>query len=186
MRNTFAMLIGLAGFGVVATPGAEPAQQAQRIGYLNSQAIIAEAPGAVQAQQAIQQERQRLDTRIQALNDSANTMRDEYSRQSVLLSPEEKTRREDQLRQRLNALGQRAQILQEEAINRQQELMAPVMSRVEEVIEAVRKEGGYSIIFDTESGAMVAADTMLDLTSQIIERLKAPANGGGPLPSSNR
>jgi outer membrane protein len=183
MRTTFALLIVLAGFGLVGSPATA---EAQKIGYLNSQAIIAETPGAIEAQQLIQQERQRLDSRLQALNDSAAAMRDEYSRQSVLLSPEEKTRREDQLRQRLNALGQRAQILQEEAINRQQELMAPVMSRVEQVIEAVRNEGGYGIIFDTESGAMVAADTTLDLTSQIIARLKAPADGGRPLPSSNR
>jgi outer membrane protein len=181
MRKTFATMIVLAGFGAVASPASA---QAQRIAYLNSQAIIAETPGAVEAQAAIQQERERLAQRIRVLEDSARTIIEEYNRQSVLLSPEEKTRREAAIQTRQQGWQQRVNILQEEMLNRQQELMRPIMARVEEVIEAVRTEGSYGIIFDTESGAMVSADTTLDLTSQIIARLKAPPNGTGP--SSNR
>jgi outer membrane protein len=181
MRKPFATMIVLAGFGAVASPASA---QAQRIAYLNSQAIIAETPGATEAQAAIQQEAQRLQQRIQVLEDSMNALIADYQRQSVLLSPEEKKRREEALGARQQAFAQRVQILREEAQNRQQELMRPIMSRVEEVIEAVRTEGSYGIIFDTESGAMVSADTTLDLTSQIIARLKAPPNGTGP--SSNR
>jgi outer membrane protein len=181
MRNTFATMIVLAGFGAVASPASA---QAQRIAYLNSQAIIAETPGAAEAQAAIQQERDRLQQRLAVLEDSNRIVTEEYGRQSVLLSPEEKKRREDQIVAKRQAWGQRAQILQDEMLNRQQELMRPIMSRVEAIIEAVRTEGNYGIIFDTESGAMVSADTTLDLTSQIIARLKAPPNGTGP--SSNR
>jgi Skp family chaperone for outer membrane proteins len=47
------------------------------------------------------------------------------------------------------------------------------MDRVEQVIETIRKEGGYAIIFDVASSAMISADSTLDLTTQVITRLKA-------------
>jgi outer membrane protein len=180
MRTTFATLIVMAGIGAAASPAAA---QAQKIAYLNSQAIIAETPGAVEAQTQIQQEGQRLQQRIQAFQDSMNTLFADYQRQSVLLSPEEKKRREEALGAKEQSFAQRAQILQQEAQTRQQEIMQPIMRRVEEVIEAVRSEGGYAIIFDTESAAIVSADTTLDLTNAIIARLKAQANGNSPSPN---
>ena len=183
MRTTFATLIVMAGIGAAASPAAA---QAQKIAYLNSQAIIAETPGAVEAQTQIQQEMQRLQQRLQVLDDSNAIIIQDYQRQSVLLSPEEKKRREDAIRAKQQGWQQRAQILQQEAQTRQQEIMQPIMSRVEEVIEAVRREGGYAIIFDTESTAIVSADTTLDLTSSIIARLKAQANGGSSSPNGNR
>ena len=180
MRTTFATLIVMAGLGAVAQPATA---QAQRIGYLNSAAIIAETPGAVEAQTQIQQEGQRLQGRIQVFQDSMDALIAEYQRQSVLLSPDEKKRREDALRAKDQSFTQRMQILQQEAQTRQQEIMQPIMRRVEEVIEAVRREGNYAIILDTESTAIVAADTTLDLTSTIIARLKAQPNGSSPNPS---
>ena len=43
------------------------------------------------------------------------------------------------------------------------------------VIEAVRAEGNYAIIFDVSAtgGSIVAADQSLDLTDKVIEKLKA-------------
>lgn len=181
MRKTFATMFVLAGLGAAAQPASA---QTQKIAYLNSQAIIAETPGAVEAQTQIQQEMQRLQQRVQLFRDSMNALVTDYQRQSVLLSPEEKKRREDALGAKEQSFAQRADILQQEAQTRQQELMQPIMSRVEAVIEAIRKEGGYAIIFDTESTAIVSADTTLDLTSTIIARLKAQPNGSAP--QSNR
>ncbi len=172
MRNLFAAAMVLAGSGLMA-----PAAQAQKIAYLNSQRIVREAPGAQEAQTRMQQEQQRLEQRLQAMSDSLQTMVNDYQRQSVLLSPDEKKKREDAIVTRRQQMEQRAQILREEASNRQQELMDPVMKVVEDVIEVIRKEGGYGIIFDAGAGAMVAADTTLDLTSQVIARLKAQASG---------
>ena len=176
MRTILAAVIALAGLGAVANP---VHAQVQKFAYLNSQMIVQSAPGAQEVQAAIQQEQQRLASRLQAFDDSNAVMIADYNKQSVLLSPDEKKRREDQILQRQQSWGQRAEILQQEAASRQQELLDPVMKRVEDVIEAVRKEGNYAIIFDAASQAMVAADTTLDLTSTIIERLQAQASGDG-------
>lgn len=180
MRTTLMAVTVLAGLGAYAMP---VRAQGLKIAYLNSQRILQEAPGSQEAQAAIQQEQARLDARIQAMSDSLQVMVDDYQKQSVLLSPDEKRNREGQISARQAAMQQRLEILRQDAQTRQQELMDPVMQRVEAAIEALRAEGGYAIIFDAASGAMVSADTTLDLTSQVIARLRTAAGTG---PASNR
>jgi outer membrane protein len=153
---------------------------AQKIGYLYSEKILLEAPGAKDVQAQIQQEGQRLETRLQSMRDSLTKMVEDYQKQSVLLSPDEKKKREDAIQARNAAMTQRAQILREEAENRQEQLMRPVMEKVESIIEAVRKEGGYAILFDASARVMVAADTTLDVTNLVISKLKGAPAGTPP------
>jgi len=157
---------------------------AQKIGYLYSDRILQEAPGAQTVKTQLEQESTRLNTRLQLMRDSLNKMYEDYQRQSALLSPDEKRKREDAIRARESQMQQRAQILQEEAANRQNELMGPVMKKVEDIIEVVRKEGGFAIIFDATARVIVSADTTLDVTNQVITRLKA-SQAGSP-PAGNR
>ena len=62
---------------------------------------------------------------------------------------------------------------------RQQELVQPVMDRINEVIEEIREEGSYAIIFDVAGGGVVAADSALDLTQEVIRRLQASGETAG-------
>jgi outer membrane protein len=170
MRKVLAASLFMAGFTALAAP---LRAQGLKIAYVDSRRIFAEAPGADAARTAINQEMARYQARAQAMSDSLDAMVADYQKQSVLLSPDEKKKREDAILQRRQALNQRAQFMQEEAQNKQTELMDPVMKKVEAVIETVRKEGGYAIIFDVASQAMVSADSTLDLTNQVLTRLKA-------------
>jgi outer membrane protein len=94
----------------------------------------------------------------------------------VLLSPDEKQKQEAVLVQKQQALQQRAGQIEQQASARQDELMKPVMDRVQKAIDDIRVAGNYGLILDVASGAMVAADSTLDLTTQVIERLRASAN----------
>jgi outer membrane protein len=175
MRTVLVATMALAGIGGFLTPDRA---EAQKIGYVHSDRAIAEAPGADSVRSQMQQEVQRTQNRLGVLQDSLEMLGAELQRQSVMLSPEERRKREDALRQRGAAMQQRMTILQQELDNRQQELMGPILKRVEDAIEAVRKEGGYGIIFDASARVMVAADTTLDLTNTVIAKLKAAAPAG--------
>jgi outer membrane protein len=181
MRKVHAVLTVAA---ILAVSAAWEEVAAQKIGYLYSERILQEAPGAQTVKTQLEQESTRLNARLQAMNDTLNKLVEDYQKQSVLLSPDEKKKREDALRARQQQMQQRAQILQEEASNRQNELMGPVMKKVEDIIEVVRKEGGYAIIFDATARVIVSADTTLDVTNQVITRLKA-SQAGSP-PAANR
>jgi outer membrane protein len=174
----------MAGITLTATP---LVAQAQRVAYLDSRRILAEAPGAQEARTLIQGEMARFQSQVQVLDDSLSALVAEYQRKSVLLSPDAKKREEDALSQKQQSFNQRVQAIQAQASKRQDELMKPVMDRVQKAIEELRKEGGYAIIFDAANAGMVSADSTLDLTTQVIAKLKGqPGNGSGARSSSPR
>lgn len=170
MRNVFSVLVAAAGLGLLAT-GASA--QSAKIGFIDSRRIIAEAPGAKEAQATFEKEMQGYQAQLKLMEDSLKTLMDDYQQKSTTLSPEAKKQREDAIRARQDAYQQRANQLEEQAGSRQAQLVQPVMDRIKLVISEIRKEGGYAMIFDvgTQGTGVVAADTTLDLTAQVIARL---------------
>jgi outer membrane protein len=149
------------------------AAQGQKVAYLDSRRVLAEAPGAQEVRTQIQGEMTRFQGQVQVLEDSVAKMIAEYQQRSATMSPDARTKREGEITQARVQLQQQAAQIEQQAVQKQEELMKPVMDRVEQVIETIRKEGGYAIIFDVASSAMISADSTLDLTTQVITRLKA-------------
>lgn len=174
MRTLLSGLILAAGIGAFAMP-AQAQAQTPKFGYINSQRIIAEAPGAQEARQTMEQRMTAARQELEALEDTLQTMVAEYEKQQVMLSPDARKQREDAIRQKQAAYQQRATQLEQQVAQRQQELVQPIMDRIESVLSELRKEGNYAFIFDQAAGAIVAADPALDLTPQVLQRLKAMA-----------
>jgi len=174
MRVLTTLFMAAAGLGAFALPAA--GQGAPKIGYIDSRRLIAEAPGAKEAQASFERDMQRYRAELQQLEDSIKALLSEYEQKQVLLSPEAKRQKEEEIRQKQRAYQERAGQLENEAARRQAELVEPIMNRIQEVLEQLRKEGGYAMIFDAAAGALVAADTTLDLTDEILRRLRQTAS----------
>ncbi len=175
MRNVYSVLVAAVGLGLMAT-GAS-AQGATKIGFINSQRIIAEAPGAKEAQATFEREMQGYQGQLKVMEDSLKAMMDDYQQKSTTLSPEAKKAREDAIRAKQTAYQQKASQLEEQAGSRQAQLVQPVMDRIRQVISQIRAEGNYAMIFDVggQGSGVVAADSTLDLTSQVLARLSKMA-----------
>ncbi|MEO5825534.1 MAG: OmpH family outer membrane protein [Gemmatimonadales bacterium] len=168
----------------VGTASGASAQAAPgRVAYITARAVLQETPGYAAAESLWVREidgfRDEI-TRLQTTLDSAAT---KFEESSVMLSA---TKRNDERRKLVDqqaGLQRREQELQQRAAARRQELVAPFEQRVTQMIEAVRKEGNYALVFDVSGQAnqIVAADLTLDLTQRVIERIKqsAPAASGG-------
>ncbi len=171
----FAFLLAL----VSATALPAAGQSGAKFGYINSAAILDQAPGAREAAQQFDRDLAAMRAQIQPATDSLDQMITAYEAQALTLSPEAKQRREQEILQRREALQQMAGALDEQASARRAELVQPIMDRVSEVIEQIRVEGGYSLIFDVADGSIVAADPTLDLNDEVLRRLQAAAAGPG-------
>jgi len=154
------------------------AQTSLKIGYLNSQEILANSADAAAAQQQFDQEMAGYQSEVEQLEQELNNLQESLQRQQLTLSPEARAAREQQLQTRLQEYQQRTQQLTQIAEQRRAELIQPVMDRVNTAIEAVRVEGQYSLILDLAAGSIVAADPSLDVTQQVIARMGAQANAG--------
>jgi outer membrane protein len=153
----------------------EASAQAAKIGYINSQSILAEAPGAKEAQTKFDADMATYRTEVQQMQTDLETLVKQYETQQAMLSPSAKQQRETDIRTKQKAYQDRLAAIDQRAGQRQQELVQPVMDKINQVIEVIRAEGGYSLIFDVSAGGVVAADPGLDLTPEVIRRLKAAA-----------
>lgn len=156
-----------------------PQAGAVKLAYINSNEIIAQTPGATEAQATFEREMARWNSEVQALADSLQEMVTAYEQQQIMLSPERRQERQAQIQQKRLEFQQRTADLELVAMRRQRELVQPIYERISNVLMQIQAEGQYTMIFDAAAEALVAADTTLDITSVVIERLRAQEGGGG-------
>ena len=157
----------------------EPQGQEMKLAYVNSAEILAQAPGAAEAQATFEREMARWQSEVQALEDSLREMLSTYDQQQVMLSPDARTQRQQEISAKQTEYQQRAADLEQVAQRRQMELVQPVFDNVQSVLAMIQVEFGYSMIFDAANSALVAADTTLNITPLVLERLLAQTAGGG-------
>jgi len=168
--------IGLAALSVAGT-GSLAAQQAgnPKIAYVNTQAILKSTPGYVTAESTFTKELATYRVEVQKLQASLDSAASDFDQQSVMLSPTQRAAKRKDLQAQQQKLEQRTQELQQKAATRERELLDPIQTKVNSVIEGVRAAGNYAMIFDVSApnNGIVTADKSLDLTQRVIQQLKA-------------
>ncbi len=166
-----------AGLGVVtAVPAAVRAQapSALKIAYISSQQILQQTPGYAAAESSLSKEVQGYRDEFQKLQQRFDSAARAFDQQSIALSSSAKQAKQRELQQMQQRLQQRSTEFQDKSQQRERELLEPIRARVLSVIQGVRAEGNYAVIFDADapSNPIVAADPGLDITAKVIERLK--------------
>lgn len=174
--------------GAQASPGTvAPA----KIAYINSAQLLREAPGRAEAEAQFEREVGVYRQQIQRMDDSLRTMVGAFDRDAPKLDSAVRETRRRSIGQREVEYQTRARGLDSTMQARQAQLVKPIMERVQSVIEAIRTEDGYAMIFDVgaQTSVVVAADKKLDLTERVLARLKsqgtpvAPVSGAVPQPA---
>jgi outer membrane protein len=151
----------------------EAEAQAQKFAFVDSRIIVERAPGAIAAQAALQKESEDAQARVKLWQDSLQTMLAAYQSAEKSMTESVKANRQKAINERQADYAKRAEELDRQMEVRRQELSQPVMAQIRETLEDLRKEEGYTFIFDVAaSGVIVAADKNLDLTEKVIGRLK--------------
>lgn len=160
-----------AAFATVLPAGA----QQLRIGYLDSQRVLAETPAFAEVRTTMEAEFAPLRQELEQLEQTLQAADEQFRAQAATLTEAARQQRQQTLQQQLAQYQQRAQAIQQQVAAREQQLIAPVMERIRGVLEEVRAAGNYSFIMDPPEGVVVAVDPALDVTSEVIRRL-----GGTP------
>lgn len=157
----------------------QPQAEGPKLAYINSNVIITQAPGAAEAQATFDREMARWQSEVQVLSDSLQQMITTYEQQEIMLSPQVKQERQQEILQKRMEYEQRVTDLQQVAQRRQAELVQPIFNQIATVLSEIREERDYAMVFDAAGNALIAADTTLDITALVIERLGAIAPQGG-------
>jgi len=172
--------------GVAGTAAAQTA--APKIGYINSQTILAQAPGRAEAEAQFEREMTSFRQTVQKMGDSLNLLIANYNKEEVSLSPAAKETRQKAIRAKEEEYTSKTRQLEQQAQQRQMELVEPIMKQINAIITELRRQEGYAMIFDAGSnaGVVVAADSSLNLTDKVLARLKAAGPARPAAPSAAR
>ena len=155
--------------------GSAIAQTAPKFGYVNSAAILAQAPGRAEAEAQFNNEMKAYQAQLQRMSDSLQMLAANFDKEAPKLDSATRATRANSIRTKETDYQTRARQLDEQMQNRQAELVRPIMENLQKIIEAVRVEDRYSMIFDvgSQTSVIVAADKSLDITPKVLARVKA-------------
>ncbi len=173
MRSVILIPGFLVALGFTAIQAA--AQSPLKIGYINSQVIIAQNPAAAAAQEQFQREMVPFESELKGLETEIADLLSQYQAQQITLTASARRTRQAAILQKQEAYQERMAQIEAEAARRQQELVQPIMEQINNIIQEIRSEGSYTFIFDVAGGGLIAADESFDLTEEVMERLAAGA-----------
>lgn len=168
---------------VILAVGTAAAQQ--KIGHVNTEAIMSKLPDAADAQRQLDVLVEEWQRELNRMQDEWKRKFEEYDQKKLIMTDARRAESEKELRDldqriaeyRNQKFGQNGELFQ-----KQNDLMKPVQDRVFKAIQDVATEEGFDYVLD-QSGEilMMYANPAYDLTQKVLARLQAATS----LPEKN-
>ncbi|MBQ1253160.1 MAG: OmpH family outer membrane protein [Alistipes sp.] len=144
---------------------------AQKIGYINTDPIVANMAETKEAMTKIEAFAKDLSAQAETLQVEFNTKFQEYQKNAEGMTDSIKQLKEKELDDISNRIQQFEQIAQQDIQKKQQELMTPIYEKVKTTINEVAKAGNYSVILPGNALIYVDAATVADISKDVATKL---------------
>ena len=146
-----------------------------KIGYVDSQRILSQYQEAVDAQNQLEQIRNKYQSEYEAKVKEYQQLAQEIESQSLLLSEEKKKEKLQQLQEKATDIDKykfdKLNPDGGEFYKKNQELFKPIIDKINNIIHKIGTDEEYDMIFDASSGALLHALPKYDLTSRVLDEL---------------
>lgn len=144
---------------------------AQKIGYINTEPIVANMAETKEAMTKLEAFAKDLQAQAETLQVEFNTKFQEYQKNADKLSDSIKQLKEKELDDISNRIQQFEQIAQQDIQKEQQKMMSPIYEKVKTTINEVAKAGGYSVILPGSALIYVDETTVNDISKDVATKL---------------
>ena len=145
-----------------------------KIGYVDSNEIMNNFEEVRQVQVDLEKEQKRLEAEFNDLVYSLDSLKQDYERQRLLMSDTRRNEKENEIINKEKSI-QKFQLdkfgPEGEIYRKQNQLLKPVLGKIDDAIQKVGSERGYDFILDAMSGALLYALDSHNLTEDVIEEL---------------
>ncbi|MDD5175653.1 MAG: OmpH family outer membrane protein [Sterolibacterium sp.] len=162
MKKVFAPLLAVACMLIAGSVSAEV-----KIGFVNSQRILNDAPQAAKAKKRLEKEFEKRDQELLKLSKQLQAVQESLEKSSATLSESERRNKEREFNELNRDFLRKQREFKEDLNLRQNEEMAAIYERVNKVIKGIAEADKYDIIFQEA----VYANPRIDLTDKIIKAL---------------
>ena len=150
-----------------------------KIGYVDSNVIMNNFDEVRQVQADLEKEQRRLESEFNELVFGLDSLKQDYDRQRLLMSDTRRNEKENEIANKEKSV-QKFQLdkfgPEGEIYRIQNELLKPVLAKIDVAIQKVGSERGYDFILDAMSGALLYALDSHNLTEDVMDEL-AKATG---------
>jgi len=153
---------------------------AQKIGYVDSDRLKNEYKPFSEAKDQLNKEVADWQRKADSLARSIKVLEDSLARIGLILSPEKKKEREEEI---TKVKKEYQQYLAEtfgvggKVEKRNSELSKPILDKVNAAIAEVALENNFDLILDTVTGSVAYGRKSLDTTDRVLEKLNAALGG---------
>ena len=145
-----------------------------KIGYVDSNEIMSSFEEWRQVQVDLEKEQRRLENEMNDLMVRLDSLNQDYERQRLLMSETRRQEKESELK-KLQENIQKFQMEkfgpEGEIYRIQNQLLKPVLSKVDDAIQIVGDERGYDFILDAMGGSILYALDSHNLTEDVLDEL---------------
>ena len=150
-----------------------------KMGYLNVDKVLSELDEVRQVSIELQKEQGKIEAEFQNLQFELDSLFRNYEQQKMLMSDERRqkteatitNKRADLEKFQMEQVGPQGQIYKI-----QDQLMAPIYTKMDNAVTKIGKEEGYDYIFNVASGQIVYALPQYDVTQKVIDELEKISN----------
>jgi len=146
---------------------------AQKFGYLNSAQLLSELPDVKTADQQLQTYQEELIAKGEGMVKAFQEKFTKYQgeAQTGEFSPVQLQQKETELANEQQAIQQYQVEVENKLLKKREELYAPILDRVKQILTTIGKEEGYTMIFDTSSGGLLHMNPGDDLMATVKAKL---------------
>jgi outer membrane protein len=154
-----------AGIALLSFSGAILADS--KIGFVNSQKILNDAPQAARAKKKIEKDFEKRDQELQRIAKQLQGMQENLDKNAVTMAEGERRTKEREFGELNRDFQRKQREFREDLSQRQNEEMASIFERVNKIIKQIAEAEKYDIIFQEA----VYANPRIDITDKVIKTL---------------
>ncbi|MCF8200007.1 MAG: OmpH family outer membrane protein [Sulfuritalea sp.] len=138
-----------------------------KIGFVNSQRILNDAPQAARAKKKIEKDFEKRDQDLQRIAKQLQGMQENLDKNAVTMAESDRRAKEREFGELNRDFQRKQREFREDLSQRQNEEMAAIFERVSKIIKQIAEAEKYDIIFQEA----VYANPRIDITDKVIKSL---------------
>jgi len=148
-----------------------------KLGIINTQKVVESYSKAIEADTELKTLQNRLTTRLKKLEDEIITMEERLTKQELFLDEDTVKSAQADIVRKQDEYRQKLKVGQESLMEKQKELLEPILQEVKDLIIQIGKEKNFSLILDKQAALFVKPE--YDLTDSLIQQLNEQYKKGG-------
>ncbi len=144
-----------------------------KFGHINVQELIAGLPIKIAADKQLQSEAQKLQDQLKVMSEELDRKYSDYMTQRDSLSELIRSTREKEIQDYDTRIQNFNRLAQQSISKKEQELLQPIVEKVQKAIDEVGKEQGFIYIFDISSQVVLYhSEESVDCSDMVVAKLQ--------------